>query len=191
MGLWLLGVASFAETVIVPIPIEIVLVPYMMARRDLIWTIALVTTIGCLLGAILGYAAGYLLYDTLGRALIEAMGWESAFQAFRTWFDADGFWAILAVGLVPIPFQIAMLTAGVSAYPFLPFLLAAGIARGIRYFGLALLVALVGERALALWRRHRKSLLWLLAGSLLIWLLQLQLFDGSPSPEAGPGHTEG
>ncbi len=155
LGLWAIGIASFFETIIVPIPIEVILIPYMLARRDLLWRIALVTTLGCLIGAVVGYGLGYFLYDTLGQQLVAAMGWEQDFQRFQTWFDNDGFWAVLAIGVVPIPFQVAMLAAGVAGYPILLFLLAATIARGIRYFGLALLVALVGDQAVSLWKRHK------------------------------------
>lgn len=155
LGLRLIGIASFLETIIVPIPIEIVLIPYMLARRDLLWRIATTTTVACLLAATVGYGLGYFFYDSVGRGLIELMNWQSDYAVFQDWFDAQGFWAILAIGVAPIPFQIAMLVAGVAGYPLFLFILAAGIARGIRYYGLALLVRAFGERALALWQRHK------------------------------------
>jgi len=155
VGLQLIGVASFLETIIVPIPIEIVMIPYMLARRDLLWRIAAVTTIACILAAIFGYGLGYFFYDSVGRGIIDLMGWQADYAVFRDWFDAQGFWAILAIGVAPIPFQVAMLVAGVAGYPIALFILAAGIDRGIRYFGLALLVRAFGDRALDLWQRHR------------------------------------
>jgi membrane protein YqaA with SNARE-associated domain len=176
-GLWLIAVASFLETVIVPIPIEVVLIPYMLARRGMVWAIALATTLGCLAGSALGYAVGYLLYDTVARPLIDAMGWEQAFAEFQAWFAIDGFWAILAIGIVPIPFQVAMLTAGAAGYPLLLFMLAATIARGIRYFGLAWLVVLVGDRALDLWRRQRLTFALVLIAVLgVLFVLKSTLF---------------
>jgi membrane protein YqaA with SNARE-associated domain len=178
-GLWLIGVASFLETIIVPIPIEVVLIPYMLARRDLLWIIALVTTAGCLAGAAVGYGVGYFLYDSLGRQLIDAMGWGQDFQSFQQWFDKDGFWAVLAIGVTPIPFQVAMLAAGVSAYPILLFILAATVARGIRYFGLALLVKLVGERAMDLWQRHKvKTAIALLVVVVAVFALNVFVLGG-------------
>jgi membrane protein YqaA with SNARE-associated domain len=155
LGLRLIGIASFLETIIVPIPIEIVLIPYMLARRDLIWRIASVTTAACLFAAVVGYGLGYFFYDSVGRGLIDLMNWQQDYAVFQSWFDAQGFWAILAIGVAPIPFQIAMLVAGVAGYPLVLFVLAAGIARSIRYFGLALLVRMFGERALDLWQRHK------------------------------------
>jgi membrane protein YqaA with SNARE-associated domain len=154
-GLWMIGVASFLETIIVPIPIEIVMIPYMLARRDLLWRIAAVTTLGCLLAATFGYGLGYFFYDSVGRGLIELMNWQDDYATFQNWFDAQGFWAILAIGIAPIPFQVAMLVAGVAGYPLLLFILAATIARGIRYFGLAYLVHRYGERAMTIWEENR------------------------------------
>jgi membrane protein DedA with SNARE-associated domain len=105
------------------------------------------------------------------------MGWESAFAEFQAWFATDGFWAILAIGLVPIPFQVAMVTAGAAGYPLLLFMLAATLARGIRYFGLAWLVYLVGDRALDLWRRRRLTVALVLLGIVaVLFVLNSPLF---------------
>jgi len=131
-ALWFVGVGSFLEAIIVPIPIEVVLIPFMLANRDRIWLIATITTIGCLLGAVVGYGVGFFLFQSIGQSMISTFGWEESLNAFRVNFDSYGFWSILAVGITPIPFQVAMLTAGVARYPLLWFLLASGIARGIR-----------------------------------------------------------
>lgn len=155
-GLWLMGLASFLESLVVPIPLELVLVPYMLANRQRLWLIALVVTAACLLGATVGYGVGFFLFDQAGDWLLETMDWQGQYDRFQDWFQQYGFWAIVAIGVTPMPFQVAMLVAGVSGYPVPLFLLAAALARGIRYFGLALLVQLFGEQALALWRNHSK-----------------------------------
>lgn len=154
-ALWVLFWASFAETIIVPIPIEVILLPFMATNRHRLWTIAGVVTIGCLAASLVGYGIGYFFFDTLGRAAIDAMGWGAGMDAFRGLFAQYGFWAVIAVGVIPIPFQVAMLAAGAAAYPILWFVIAAVIARGIRYYGLAGLVWLVGDKAEELWRHHR------------------------------------
>ncbi|WP_404381918.1 YqaA family protein [Caenispirillum salinarum] len=156
-GLWLIGVMSFLESIIVPIPLEVVLIPYMMARRDILWRIAAVVLLGCVIGALLGYGVGYFVFDTLGVRLVEWAGWQEQFDTTRTWFEKHGFLAVLAIGVTPVPFQVAMLVAGVMKYPVYLFVAAALIARGIRYFGLALLVHVFGDRAMEMWNRHKKS----------------------------------
>ena len=153
-GLAWLGVLSALETIILPIPIELIMVPYMLARPQRIWLIAGVTLLGCVVGSLIGYTVGFFLFDSIGQPLLEWMNAQDAYDSFEKKFDDNGFLAILAIGVTPVPFQVALLAAGIAGYSMPLFLAAVGIARGLRYFGLALLVWLVGERALALWRRH-------------------------------------
>ncbi|MEX1081335.1 MAG: VTT domain-containing protein [Halofilum sp. (in: g-proteobacteria)] len=148
--------ASFLETTVVPIPIEVVLIPFMVVNRDRVWWIATVALAGCLLGAFVGYGVGYFVFESIGRWLIEIAGWQSHFAAFQQQFRAHGFWAIVAVGVAPIPFQIAMLVAGATGYSIALFTLAALAARSLRYYGVAVLVVVFGEVALQLWRRHSR-----------------------------------
>lgn len=152
--MWFLGITSFLETIIIPIPIEVVLIPLMALNKNRIWTIATVTTVGCLVASILGYGVGMLLYESVGTWFISAMNMQSAYGSFQTYFNQYGFVAILTLGILPIPFQVAMITAGLSGYPIYLFVLAAVIARGLRYYGLAWLVSRFGARAQDLWRRH-------------------------------------
>jgi membrane protein YqaA with SNARE-associated domain len=152
--LWLLGTLSFLETIILPIPIELVLIPLMAANKQRIWLLATVTTAGCLIASLVGYGVGMLLFQSIGTWFIEFMGMQDSYQAFQTFFEQYGFIAILCIGILPIPFQVAMITAGLSGYPILLFVLAALMARGVRYFGLAWLVHRFGHRVLVLWKRH-------------------------------------
>lgn len=153
----LLGLASFLETIIVPIPIELVIVPYMITYPKRLWRIATITLAGCLIAAMIGYGIGYFLLESVGRWTLSLLGEQQAFTTFQERFQENGFWAVLMIGVIPVPFQAAMHAAGAAGYPVALFLLGADIARGIRYYGLALLVWLIGERTLALWQRHAWS----------------------------------
>lgn len=126
----------------------------MAANRDRIWIFASVTLAGCLVASLVGYGVGMALYESAGTWFIEAMGYEQAYESYKTFFDSHGFWAILAVGVIPIPFQIAMITAGLANYPIYLFALAAVISRGIRYYGLAWLVRNYSKQAIELWKKH-------------------------------------
>lgn len=168
---WLFFI-SLAETIILPIPIELLMIPYMAINRHLIWRTAWVVLAGCLLGALVGYGFGYLFFETAGEWLISNFGWERAYAAFEADFADYGFWAILAVGTTPIPFQTAMIAAGASGYPVYLFLLAAFIARGTRYFGIALLVYWFGERVLRIWAKdYRRVITIAVAAAILVLAL--------------------
>jgi membrane protein YqaA with SNARE-associated domain len=171
----LLFAGSFAETIIVPIPIELILVPYMALNRPKLWRAASVVLAGCLAASLVGYLIGYLFFETVGEWAIATFGWEAGYAEFSAMFERYGFLAVIAVGIIPIPFQIGMLTAGATGYPLALFLLAAIIARGVRYYGLALLVYLFGETLLEEWRRNRRRVL---VGGGLILLAMLAAYYG-------------
>lgn len=99
--------------------------------KNMLWLLATNTTLGCLIASLVGYSVGLLLFTSVGTWFINVTGMQESFQAFQLFFDQYGFAAIIAMGILPIPFPIAMITAGLSGYPVLLFLLAALIARGL------------------------------------------------------------
>lgn len=167
---WLLFLASMLETLLIPIPIEIIIIPWMLTHPDKKWRIAAVALAGNLTAATLGFWLGSLAMDQWGDTLISFFGGQQAYDSFQTRFEEQGFLAILAIGITPVPFQIAMLVAGASNYPFPLFLAAACIARGVRYFGLALLVRIFGDAATRIWKKHSRKVGALLLVLLLAWL---------------------
>ncbi|MGM0858728.1 MAG: YqaA family protein [Pseudomonadota bacterium] len=171
--LWLLAGLSFLETIILPIPIELVLLPLMAVNRQRLWAIAAATTLGCLAASLIGYGIGMVLFQSIGTWFIDTMGMQDAYTSFQRFFEQYGFVAILTLGILPIPFQIAMITAGLSGYPVLMFALAALLARGLRYFGLAWLVHRFGNRVILLWKRH--ALITSLVGGVLVLLVALSM----------------
>lgn len=176
--LWLLAALSFLETIILPVPIELVLIPLMALNRQRIWRIATVTTAGCLAASLVGYGVGMALYQSVGTWFIDTLGMQDAYQAYQGFFDQYGFIAILTLGILPIPFQVAMITAGLSGYPVALFVLAALIARGLRYYGLAWLVWRFGPRVEERWRRHAVVTSLVASGVVLAVALGMQWLAG-------------
>lgn len=152
---FVLVIASFLESIIVPIPLEAVLIPLMQAKREKIWLLAALATLGCIFGAIIGYGVGYYLFDQFAEQIASWFSDPQQLENVKTQMQEQGFWYVLSVGIIPVPFQIAMLAAGAAKYSLGLFLLATFIARSIRYFGLALLVKLAGNQAEALFKKYK------------------------------------
>ncbi|ALS31994.1 hypothetical protein PTRA_a0664 [Pseudoalteromonas translucida KMM 520] len=165
-------VASFLESTIVPIPLEAVLVPLMQARREKLWLIALMATLGCIVGALFGYALGYYLFDAVGDWIINSFSSPEQFENVKQQMHNQGFWFVITLGIVPIPFQIAMLAAGATKYSLGLFLLASAISRAIRYFALAVVVYYAGNKAEQLISKHKtKAMITLTVFVIGIWWL--------------------
>lgn len=154
---WGLGIASFLESILIPIPLEAVLIPLMQARRSQIFLLSTIALLGCLAGATVGYFVGYFVFDAVGQQLVELVSTPEQFEHVRMRMEEDGFWFVMSVGVIPIPFQIAMLAAGATSYSFFLFMLASALSRALRYYGLGLLVFIAGNQAQAIFKRHKIS----------------------------------
>jgi membrane protein YqaA with SNARE-associated domain len=170
---WGLGIASFLESILIPIPLEAILVPLMQARRNQIILLSTVALLGCLVGATVGYFVGYYVFDAIGQQLVEMVSTPEQFEQVRMRMEADGFWFIITVGVIPIPFQIAMLAAGATGYSFFLFMLASALSRALRYYGLGVLVLIAGNRAQAIFERHKVS------AAIVITIVALVIWGGA------------
>jgi membrane protein YqaA with SNARE-associated domain len=140
-----LAVVSFAESSFFPIPPDVVLVPMALARPDKARLYALVCTIASVLGGIVGYLIGALLYDTVGKWLISVYGYGDDIEAFRAAYAEWGAWIILIKGLTPIPYKIVTIASGFAGYDFFMFVVLSFITRGARFFIEAELLRMYGE----------------------------------------------
>ncbi len=169
-------VASLLESTIVPVPLEAVMVPLMQARREKLWLIALMATVGCLIGAVIGYGIGYYLFDLLGDWVINTFATQDKFEQVKQQMQSQGFWFVMTLGVAPIPFQIAMLAAGATQFSLPLFVAATVVARSLRYFGLAVVVYIAGNKAERLIKRYRgRTILAVTMAILLLWYLSTLL----------------
>ncbi|MDQ8188292.1 VTT domain-containing protein [Pelagicoccus sp. SDUM812002] len=172
--LWGIGLASFLEAILIPIPLEAILIPLMQARRKQLFLISTVVLFACILAALLGYGIGYYFLEAAGDQIISMISSQGEFEEVQSKMQSEGFWFVFSVGVAPIPFQIAMLAAGATKYTLGGFLLASALSRGIRYYGLAVLVYYAGNRAEKIFKEHKKTVsLALLAIVSGIWILSL------------------
>ena len=144
---WALAVVSFAESSVFPIPPDVMLIPMCLARRERAWFYAGVCTIASVLGGLLGYAIGALLYDTVGRSIIQLYGYDQTAEQFRIAYAEWGHWIILIKGLTPIPYKIVTITSGFAGYDLFWFVVLSIITRGARFYLVAGLVYLWGPPA--------------------------------------------
>jgi membrane protein YqaA with SNARE-associated domain len=144
---WILGGVSFAESSFFPIPPDAMMIPMALARPDKAFFYATVCTVTSVLGGILGYFIGAVLYDSVGAWVIQLYGYGTQVEAFRTAYAEWGSWIILLKGLTPIPYKIVTITSGFAGYNFLLFIVLSAITRGARFFIVAFLLYRYGNWA--------------------------------------------
>ena len=141
---WALAAVSFIESSFFPVPPDVMLVPMVLAERAKAWRYALFCTLASVLGALLGYAIGYLFFEAVGKPIVEFYNGQAAFDRFVLFYDDWGIWIVLAAAVSFLPFKVATIASGVSGLGLVPFLLASLIGRGLRFFGVAALVYYFG-----------------------------------------------
>jgi membrane protein YqaA with SNARE-associated domain len=135
-----LGVISFLESSVFPIPPDVMLIPMVLAKRAKAFVIAAVCTVTSVLGGLLGYAIGYYFFETIGEWVVRTYGMQSALAAFRAGFDEYGIWIILIKGLTPIPYKLVTIASGAAHFDLFTFVWASILTRGARFFLVAALL---------------------------------------------------
>jgi membrane protein YqaA with SNARE-associated domain len=141
-GRWLLAAIAFADSSFLPIPPDLLLVP-----MALLW---LICTVASSLGAVVGYGIGYGLWSLVGGRLVELYGYGEGFNVYQHLIEQWGVWIIIAKSLTPIPFKITAIAAGVAAMNPSAFLASAAVGRALHFAIVAALLALWGDRVIAL-----------------------------------------
>jgi membrane protein YqaA with SNARE-associated domain len=135
---------SFAESSFFPFPPDFLLIPMVLADKKRAWLIAFLCALGSVLGGMLGYAIGSLLFDSIGRWIILLYG-SGGLDAFRENYAYWGQWIILFQGITPIPYKIVSIATGFAGFPFWTFVAMSAITRSVRYFGEAGLLYVFGD----------------------------------------------
>ncbi len=132
-GLWL-AVVAFAESSFFPIPPDTLLLPMALAKPERAWRYALICSVSSVLGGLLGYAIGALLYEQVAKPILEMYHYSAQFEVFRQRFAENGVMIILLKGLLPIPFKIITIAAGVAQMNIPAFIAACIVTRSGRFF---------------------------------------------------------
>jgi membrane protein YqaA with SNARE-associated domain len=141
-----LGLIALAEASFFPIPPDIFLLPLVMARREKWWQYATMTSLGSVLGGVLGYVIGLYLFSLIGEPLIDFYGLEEQVAQVGVFLHNNAFWGIFISAFTPIPFKVFTITAGAFQISLAVFILAAIIGRSLRFFLGSFLMYLYGER---------------------------------------------
>jgi len=125
---------SFAEASFFPLPPDPLLLAMGAGQPRRAMRFALVTTVSSVLGAMLGYAIGVFLMDSLGTWLLDLYDSDRhVWGKIEAWYEENGVVALLLAAITPIPFKVFTIASGAMGFAFLPFLGASLVGRGLRF----------------------------------------------------------
>ncbi len=159
-GKVVLGILSFFESIIIPIPIDAFMMLYLLVKENSKKWIhfATLTMITSVLGAVAGYLIAYFFFDLFGYKFIELYSAQESFNKVQEFFSDSVFLFTLIGAVTPIPYKIFVLTAGFMKVNFWVFLLASILGRSLRLYISAWLVHKYGQQSITLMSRYSKQL---------------------------------
>lgn len=141
-----LGLLFFIESIFF-VPVDPILIVYCLEQRKKAIWYATIATLASTLGGITAYFIGNVLWDSLGIKIIHALSSIETFEKICQQYKIYEYWAILIAGFTPlIPYKIITLTAGFCRLPLIPFIICSIIGRGARFFLVAILIKLYGDK---------------------------------------------
>ena len=167
-----LAALSFSESSFFPIPVDVMLAPMVLADRSKAWRFAANATLFSVLGGVAGYFIGVGLFEAIEPWLRNSHYWD-AYVTSREWFDRYGVWTIFVAGFSPIPYKVFTIAAGVAALNLPGFFIASVVGRGARFFLVAGLIYLGGDRLETTLRKYVEGIGWgvvVIAAAVIGWL---------------------
>ena len=153
-GVVALALMAVSEASFFPIPPDVLLIALCLGSQSKSFKYALICSAGSILGAIIGYGIGSILWwsspsEFTGLAnfffnIIPGFSTD-VFYSIKDQYEQWNFWIIFTAGFTPIPFKIFTITAGAFDINFLLFLIASTISRSARFFLVAALIWKFGK----------------------------------------------
>ena len=82
---WFLCIVSFAESSFFPIPPDVILIPMVLAKRAKAFIYASLCTLSSVVGGILGYLIGLLLFNSIGIFLVNFYNLDESLNEFKNY----------------------------------------------------------------------------------------------------------
>ena len=146
----ILGFISFIESFIFPLPPDLLIIPMTIAKMNDWFKIALIATIGSVLGACFGYFIGYIFFNEIGIPIFELYRIDNTSFLEEKISQGGGIiaWAsFLAIAaFTPIPFKLLTITSGFLHFNLIFFILICLLVRGFRFFLISILIGKFGPK---------------------------------------------
>lgn len=130
------------ESIIIPVPADPLMAAFIIANREK-WVRI---TFYCVLASVVGGAGGWLLGWGLAETAKTILGFfsigegEAKFEDVAAGFRQYGLLLVFIGAFTPLPYKVIAISAGLSGFGLLPFMLISVIGRGMRFFLVSMIV---------------------------------------------------
>ncbi len=137
---------AFAESSFFPIPPDVLLIGILAINSKRCWYYAAMCTLGSVLGGMFGYLIGWGFYETVGQKVVDIYNLQATVDAIGLKYSANAFLTVFTAAFTPIPYKLITITAGLFQISFLQLIIASIIGRGARFFIIAAILKIFGQK---------------------------------------------
>lgn len=166
-----LALVAFSESSFFPIPTITFLIPILLVGAGRWLYYALFTTLFSVLGGIFGYFIGVFFFDVIGTSIVSFYGLTGEMMEVQSRFSDNTFLVVFIGAFTPLPYKVFVLSAGFLNVPFLSFMLASILGRGLQFFAVSFTLHLFGERIARSLFKYFTIIVFALTFILIVWLL--------------------
>ncbi len=161
-SMWFLGIIAFCESIFFPLPPDPYILGLSLKKPHKWYKFVLAGLTGSITGAFIGYFIGNFFWTSLephilGKFISVEM-WEKLAKGFSD-HTAE---ALIVAAFSPLPFKVFVLAAGALKAPFMAFILASLLGRGVRFTIIGYAGKLGRERSQTLLKIFKSKIFYLL-----------------------------
>tara|TARA_B100001989_G_C24511795_1_gene450858 strand:+ start:609 stop:1193 length:585 start_codon:yes stop_codon:yes gene_type:complete len=137
---------SFIESIFFPIPTDIFLIPYVLAKKNEYLKISIYVTVFSVLGGVLAYYIGFFIWNKISPFLLETFPiFIVKLNQFNEKFYEVGIILIIIGGFSPFPYKITCLGSGIIGINVFQFIIFSSLSRFLRFFLVSYFVFKYGD----------------------------------------------
>ena len=126
---------SFVESIFFPVPTDIFLIPYVLAKRNEYLKISIYVTAFSVLGGLFAYYIGFFIWNKISPLLTEIYPiFIFKLNHFNEKFYEVGIILIIIGGFSPFPYKITCLGSGIIGINIFQFIIFSLLSRFLRFF---------------------------------------------------------
>ena len=177
---------SFSESFFFPIPPDVLLIPLCLGNRKKSLYFAFLCSVSSIFGGIFGYYIGKVLwwnlpgieYSELAKFFFEYVPGVTvdSFGRIKSLYEEWNFWIVFTAGFTPIPFKLITISSGTFNINFFMFIIASMLSRSARFFLLATLLYIFGEKIRFFIEKYFNLLAILFTILLIVGFVVVKLF---------------
>ena len=165
---------SFIESIFFPIPTDIFLFPYILAKKEKYLKITIYVTLFSVLGGVFAYFLGNFLWNLISPILSEYYPtFILKLNSFNSQFIQIGIILIIIGGFSPFPYKITCIGSGIIGINIFIFIFFSFVSRFLRFFFVSFFIYKYGDKTQEIIGKYINIISVFLIMFFLIYILYL------------------